>query len=163
MSAKPALSYAELTDIIDLALWTGQLLLQHGADSARIEKTVHQVGTALGCDWMDILVSPNALIVTAVSHDQFRTKVRRVTRLGVNMSIIAAVTDLSFQVKRGALDRHALRESLKAAGKMPHVYNRWAVVVMVGLACGAFSRLFGGDWPVFGFTVIAAATAMFVR
>jgi len=36
-------------------------------------------------------------------------------------------------------------------------------VLMVGLACAAFSRLFGGDWPVFGVTLIAASLAMWVR
>lgn len=46
---------------------------------------------------------------------------------------------------------------------MPHGYNRWLVVGMVGLACGAFSQLFGGDVVVFAVTVSAASTAMFIR
>lgn len=38
------------------------------------------------------------------------------------------------------------------------------VAILVGLACAAFSRIFGGDWPVFAVTWLAAtATAMFVR
>lgn len=160
---KPSLSYAELTDVIDLSLWTGQLLLQHGADSARIEKTVHHIGTALGADWLDILVSPNVLIVTVTSGDQFRTKLRRVVRLGINMHIIAEVTELSYQVEYGRLDRVHLRGELNRIITMPHNYNRWITLLTVGLACGAFSRLFGGDWAVFAFTVLAASTAMFTR
>ena len=46
---------------------------------------------------------------------------------------------------------------------MPRSYNRWLVVVMVGLACAAFSRLFGGDWIIFGITFGASAVAMFLR
>jgi uncharacterized membrane protein YjjP (DUF1212 family) len=34
---------------------------------------------------------------------------------------------------------------------------------MVGLSCGAFSLLFGGDWPVFFTTCVASAVGMFVR
>ena len=43
--------------------------------------------------------------------------------------------------------------------RMKPQYNRWTVVVLVGLGCAAFSRLFGGDWPVFLVTFVAAAVA----
>lgn len=160
---KPPLPYEELADVIDLSLLTGQLLLQHGADSARIEATVHHIGTGLGCNWLDILVSPNAILITTTSGDQFRTKLRRVTRLGVNMAMIVTINDLSRRVYSGELDRFTLRQALEAAIDADPEYDRWTVVVMVGLACGAFSKLFGGDWVVFIMTVIASGTAMFVR
>ena len=160
---KPSLPYEELADVIDLSLLTGQLLLQHGADTARIESTVHHIGTGLGCTWLDILVSPNALIITTTSGDQFRTKIRRVTRLGVNMAMIVTINDLSRRVYAGELDRFTLRKELEAAIDAKPEYNRWIVVAMVGLACGAFSQLFGGDWAVFVMTVIASGMAMFVR
>ena len=34
---------------------------------------------------------------------------------------------------------------------------------MVGLSCGAFSLLFGGDWPIFLVTCCSASVAMQVR
>ncbi len=160
---KPPLPHAELTDIIDLALWAGQLLLQHGAESGRIEETVHRIGTALGADWLDILISPNVIIVTTTSGGEFRTKVRRVVRLGVNFAIVDRVNNLSHRVYAGELDRVQLRAELAACSQVAHLYHRWVVVGMVGLACAAFSRLFGADAAVFGVTFIAAAFAMFIR
>ena len=38
---KPPLAYDELRDVIDLSLWAGQMLLQHGAASQRVEETIH--------------------------------------------------------------------------------------------------------------------------
>lgn len=160
---KQALEREELRDVIDLALWAGQLLLQHGAETERVEETVHRLGTALGAAWMDILVSPNALIVTTISGDEFRTKVRRVVTLGVNFNIVAEVNDLSHRVEQGELDRFGVRNELTRIGLLPPLYNRWLVVVMVGLACAAFSRLFGGDWAVVAVTFAASAVAMAVR
>ena len=58
---KPPLEREALRDVIDLSLWAGQMLLQHGAESARIEETVHHIGTGLGADWLDILGSPNMI------------------------------------------------------------------------------------------------------
>jgi uncharacterized membrane protein YjjP (DUF1212 family) len=162
-NGKLPLTYEELRDIIDLALWAGQLLLQHGAETDRIEEIVHRLGTGLGCDWMDILVSPNAIVVTTVSGAEFRTKIRRVVNLGVNFGIVAEVTNLCRRVSAGELDRAAVRTELERISTMPCFYNRWLAVLMVGLSCAAFSRLFGGDWYVFGVTFVAAATAMSVR
>lgn len=160
---KPPLGYEELRDIIDLSLLAGQLLLQHGADTQMVEETIHRLGTALGCDWLDILVSPNAVVITVSSGIEFRTKVRRVVSLGVNMSIVTEVSRLRARVERGELDRFGLRAELKRIAGIHSHYNRWLVVGMVGLACAAFSRLFGADWPNFIVTFVASSSAMFVR
>lgn len=159
---KPALAAEALRDAIDLSLWTGQMLLEDGATSRRVEETVHHVGTGLGCDWLDILVSPGALIITASSGQEFRTKMRRVTHMGVDLGRVTALSSLSRRVNTGELDRFQVRAELDRISRMPH-YNRWLVMGMAGLACASFSRLFGGDWPIFGLTFGATATAMWVR
>lgn len=161
---KPELPPDELRDVIDLALWAGQLLLQNGAETARVEETVHRLGTGLGCSWLDILVSPNAIVATTISGEAFRTKVRRVVRFGgVNLTAVAVVNRLSRQVNRGELDRFGVRAALVEISSRPHAYPRPLIVILVGLACAAFSQIFGGDWVVFGITWLAAATAMFIR
>lgn len=162
-SSKRPLAYEELRDIIDLVLWAGQLLLQHGAESLRVEETIHRLGTALGCDWMDIFISANALVVTASSGGDFRTKMRRVPHLAVNMDIVAEVNDLSRRVAAGQLNREELGFELRRITNKHHNYNRWMIVGMVGMACAAFSRIFGGDWAVFIVTFFASSIAMFAR
>jgi uncharacterized membrane protein YjjP (DUF1212 family) len=160
---KTPLSYEALRDVIDLALWAGQLLLQHGAETQRIEETVHRMGTGLGCDWMDILITSSGIVVTANSSGDFRTKTRRVVSMGVNMSIIAEINQLSRRVARKEMDRFEVQRELRRISDLPHEYHRWTVVVLVGLSCAAFSRLFGGDSGAFAVTFVAASTAMFIR
>src|SRR5215510_12570304 len=132
---KPPLDREALRDVIDLSLWVGQLLLQHGAESARIEETVHRLGTGLGAEWMDILVSPNAIAATTLSGEEFRTKIRRAVANGVNMETIAEENELSRQVSAGALDRFEVRAEMERIDHLARQYNRWVVVGMVGLAC----------------------------
>jgi uncharacterized membrane protein YjjP (DUF1212 family) len=163
LSKKPPLDKLALRDVIDLSLWAGQLLLQHGAESARIEETVHRLGTGLGADWMDILVSPNAIAVTTVSGEEFRTKIRRVVSIGVNLRAIEQINSMTQRVIAGELDRVQVRREIEQIVRQPRQYTRWASVVMVGLSCAAFSQLFGGDWPVFFTTLVASMLAMFVR
>jgi uncharacterized membrane protein YjjP (DUF1212 family) len=141
----------------------GQLLLHYGADSHRIEETVHRTGTYLGADWLDILVSPNAIAITTNSGDEFRTKIRRVVGIGIHLSILDEINRLSRRIRYGELNRFAVRLELERISELGHIYDRWVTVLMVGTACGAFSQLFGGDWRAFLVTSLAAGAAQFVR
>ncbi|MGB7340840.1 MAG: threonine/serine exporter family protein [Phototrophicaceae bacterium] len=160
---KPPMEREALRDVIGLSLWAGQMLLQNGADSQRVEETIHRLGTSLGCDWLDIVIMPDAIIASTVNNEEFRTKVRRAPNQGVNMQLIAEISDISYRAASQELNRFTLRTELRRIDQMPRNYNRWLVVFGVGLACAAFSRLFGGDWFVFATTLVASSTAMFAR
>src|SRR5690606_18535215 len=54
VQTKPPLAPEVLRDVIELSLTVGQVLLQSGAQSKRVEQTVHALGTALGANWLDI-------------------------------------------------------------------------------------------------------------
>lgn len=160
---KCPLYHDELCDVVDLSLWAGQMLLQYGAEGAVVEETAQRLGAALGCDWEEVLVSPNALIITTVSHNQFRTRVRRVSSIGVNLSIVAAINQVSRHAEAGRLDRRQVRaELLRISNSLPYASSR-LTALLVGISCAAFSRLFGGDWIVFAVTMIAATLAMLLR
>jgi uncharacterized membrane protein YjjP (DUF1212 family) len=160
---KPPMEHEELRDAISLSLWAGQMLLQHGADTQRIEETIHRLGTGLGADWMDILVMPDGIIASTINNHEFRTKVRRAPVRGVNMEVIAHINELSRRVSNGELDRFGLRQELRQLAESPSNYNRWMIVLGIGIACASFSRLFGGDEFVFVITFIASSIAMIVR
>lgn len=159
---KPELDREALRDVMRLSLWAGQMLLQYGADTNRVEQTIHRLGTGLGADWMDILVTPDAIVATTINNYEFRTKVRRAPSRGVDMTVIAEISELSYQVQNGKMDRFGVGEKLMAIDERPH-YNRWTVVLAVGLACAAFNRLFGGDVATFAVTFFASSAAMVAR
>lgn len=161
--AKPPLPYETLRDVIDLALWAGQMLLQNGAESLQVEETVHRLGTGLGCDWLEIFISPNAIVITAISHGEFRTKLRRVVNVGANFLIVTEINTLVNRVLNGERDRAWLRGELARISQLQPVYPRWVTAVMVGVACGAFSQLFGGDITIFAVTTIASTIAQWIR
>ncbi|MAS37105.1 MAG: hypothetical protein CL610_24105 [Anaerolineaceae bacterium] len=160
---KPPLSRDALRDVNELALWAGQMLLQHGAETARIEQSVHRIGTGLGCDWLDVLVSPNGLLVTSNSGGEFRTRLRRVTHTGVNMAVLDEISHLTHRIERGEMNRFEVRAELERIDQLTRNYNRWLVAVMVGLACAAFSQLAGGDTAAFFVTLTASGAAMLAR
>ncbi len=162
-SPGPLLNHAELTDVVEIAAWAGQLMLQNGADSERVERVVQMMGLGLGCNGLDVAVFSNTIIITTVSGAEFRTKVRRIPAWQVNMTIVSGVNRLSRRVVTDGLDRFEVRKELNRIAHLPQHYNRWLVVAMVGLACASFSHLFGGDWPVSAVTFAAATVATVIR
>ena len=157
------LDWEEMTDVIDLALWTGKLMLELGASAARVEQTVALIGTSLGCDELDILVSPNVIMATTTEGRQFRTKARRIGALHVDLARIVALGQLASEVATGQCRRLDLRARLTALDEPCPAYPRWFVALAVGVACAAFSRLFGGDWLSFAIVLPASGVAMAVR
>ena len=163
VTTKPPLSYEALRDAIDLCLWAGQLMMQYGAETQMVEETCHRMGTGLGCDWLDVFVSSNAITITASSGADFRTKTRRIVTRPVNFGLITDVLALNRRVAEGQLTREQVRMALRMISEKPRSYPRWLSLIMVGLACAAFSRLFGGDWNAFIIVWIAAGLGTFVR
>lgn len=163
LSGKQPLSYEALRDIIDLSLWSGQILLQHGASSERVEETVHRMGTGLGCDWMDVNVTLQAITITAISGEDFRTKTRRIVRGSLNFQIVAEVNDMGRLVSEGKLGRREVRRRLAAIEEESSSYSAWLTTLAVMLALAAFSQLLDGDWVAFAATLAGGGVGMLVR
>lgn len=152
-----------LADSVDLMLWTGQLLMKFGADSLRVERNVLRLSRALNIETTDIFISHNSIMITTSWKNGFRTRIRNVQKHGVNFTIISAISKLSWKAKEGTLNSQEIRTELQRIENIKSHYPRWMVILMVGLACAAFSKLFGGDWPIFAITLVAASTGMWLR
>ncbi len=138
-----------------------KLMLQHGAESRLIAQTATRLGKALGADEVELAISSSAITLTTLCNDRCITTVRRLRDHGINMQMVCDVQRITIMAEKRLLDARQAEARLKRL--QPHRYNRWLVVVMVGLSCGCFSRFFGGDATIVAITSVAAAVAMFVR
>lgn len=157
------LTREELRDVLSVALRAGQLMLENGANTARVEETVQRLGLALGAEAMDVYVTPQGILATAVAHGEHRTRIQRVTRSGVDLSRFAAVVDVSRQAERGELTPEGAMAALDRIARMPRVYGVWMTTASVGLACAAFAVLFGGGLWEFLIVLAAATLAQYLR
>lgn len=152
----------EQTKVTRVLVKIAQMLAQCGAESRLIEQTTCRVGATLGVDSVEMAITPSAIVLTTLHHGSCVTTTRRVHELGINMHVLCDIQRVCILCeKRLITSVDDVNERLSAI--KPFRYNRWLVVLMVGLSCGAFSLLFGGDWPVFFTTCTASAVGMFVR
>jgi uncharacterized membrane protein YjjP (DUF1212 family) len=132
--------------VAHLALQVGRLLLANGADTEQAMNAVLRFAAAFGCE-AHLAVSYEALILTVVARDNFRTKIgHRLPGMNVGMKALEAVNGVIEAVARGRLSLPEARAALDAIEHAPPVYPRWAVMVALGVTAASLSRLFGGDW-----------------
>lgn len=139
----------------------GQMLLAHGAESTLVGDLMRRFGIAAGMDEVEVSLSASSIVVTTVYQEHCITTARRCPDRGINMRVITQVQRICIMLERGIIDYSMAKQKLN--GISPERYNRWLVVVMIGLSCAAFSRLAGGDWVVFAMTFLASSTGMVVR
>lgn len=148
-------------EISRLVAKAGQMLLQHGAESSLVSDVSRRLGIAVGADDVEISLSASSLVITTMIDEHCMTTARRAPDRGINMRAVTEIQRICIMSEKGLLDCHEAAVKLDAIS--PERYNRWLVVVMIGLSCASFSRLAGGDWPVFIMTFLASSLGMIVR
>lgn len=137
------------------------MLLAHGAESALVGGIMQRMGMACGLTEVEVSLSAGSLVVTTLADDHCITTTRRCADRGINMRAVTQIQRICIMMEKGLLDHELAQKKLNQIS--PERYNRWLVVLMIGLSCSSFSRLAGGDWTVFAITFVASAAGMFVR
>lgn len=156
------LSREAQTDVTRVIVKAAQMLASCGAESRIIEQTTCRLGIALGVESVEMAITPSAIILTTLNFGSCVTTTRRIHEFGIHMGVLCAIQRICVLTEKGLLENvHDVGRHLDEI--RPYRYNRWLVVLMIGLSCASFSLLFGGDLPVYLVTFVASATGMFIR
>ena len=155
------LSHEQQTELTRIAARAGQILQQHGAESRLVEQTTQRIGIALGAQGIELSVSPDAIVITSLFNGNCITTTRRCYDRGINMHMVCEVQRICVMTEKQLLDAAQVKQRLNRL--QPFKYNRWLVVLMIGLSCASFSHFFGGDLYVYITTFLAASSAMLLR
>jgi len=152
-----------IEDVAHQTLHVGRLLLGGGADTAEVQESMVRFAAAFGCA-ARLVVTYEALLLTVVSGEQFRTKIsHRVPAMNVNMAAVAAVSNLLGEVEAGRWRLSEAQKELDDVEDRSPVYGRWLIVITLGLTAASLARLFGGDWPTFWVSWLAGSLGMWLR
>ena len=157
----PSLAESDQRDITNLCLYTGLLLLQHGAESALVDSVTCRLGVALGAETVEVAILSNALSVTTVHHGHAVTLIRRSVDRGINMYMVTEAQRAMLDVEGKTLDREAFRQRIHSIS--PWRYPRWQVALAIGVSCACFGRLAGADLTACLVTFVASTVAMATR
>jgi uncharacterized membrane protein YjjP (DUF1212 family) len=105
MADAQAPEHAELSAeaVAHCALQVGRILLQNGGDTGQVQHAIKRLAEACGCE-AHLLVTYEALLLTLVSQDSFRTKVgNRIPAMNVGMSALVSVYGILDGIGSGAI------------------------------------------------------------
>ena len=158
-------TYANIGLKIHLLLETGRLLMESRATTNRITRDLQRAAAYMGIpeEKLHLYMMSTTIIVNVSDADRTYTSMCKCRNQGVNMTVISAVSKLSWKARAQNFTLADYQAELERIKKLPPHYNTVLATLGAALACGGFCVLFGGDLYGFFFTAVAAACGFTVR
>ncbi len=159
------MSEGEIQRRLDLLLRTGCLLMESGADTSRVMRTMKRVAAymCLPLERLNIYIVYNMLMVNLPDSRQSFTRFQRVECHGINLDTLRQVSHLSCEAQRTGYSLDYYERQLSQIACLRRNYSPWQVAVGGGLACGGFCIQFGCDWTAFFYAALAAILGLRLR
>ncbi len=130
----------------NLLLDIAELLMASGAHTERVNRNILRIAKILGYD-VQVFFSFSGVTLTLVcdhGDDYEHTSFRRIKGYGVNMSVVSAISRLSWKAGVESMTLVEIRTEVERVRSIPH-YSKIKLVTMISLAGMAFCRLAGGE------------------
>lgn len=141
-------------EIIKYAAEAGQIMLQAGGETYRVEDTINRILTSYGIANAQSFVTPTGIIISGERVDGTSVSVvRRTMSIEVDLEKISLINDLSRHIIQDNLTPEEFRADLNAILSRP-LYPLWIMMLFTGFAAFSFTMILRG-------TVREAAGAFF--
>lgn len=134
-------------DIQDIAVTSGEIVLENGGETYRAEDTVVHIATALGAKGASAFITPTVVIFSCMDEDgAHHTVMRRITKRGTNMLKLAQMNELSHRlVHRGKTSNPAQVRTLLRRIIDAKEYSSAFLVLMGALSSAFFTFMIDGN------------------
>lgn len=135
------------TQIYDVAMEAGRILLQNGAEISRVEETMDRICKFYGADTMDSFVLSNGIFMTGgYGSRKPYARVGHIPVRGASLDKVVAVNQLSREVEEGKYERiEMVKEKLEEISNLPAA-KKWQQILASGIGSGFFCVLAGGSF-----------------
>jgi len=136
----------KLNEVLDAASEAGHILLENGAEIARVEETMQRITNYYGVNNRNFFVLSNGIFTTGSSWNDGKgsyANVEFIPLKGTQMDKIVAVNAVSREVEQGKYSLRELREKMKIIANMP-AKPFWEQVIGSAFGSAGFCILFGG-------------------
>ncbi|KAA8485449.1 threonine/serine exporter family protein [Arcticibacter tournemirensis] len=153
----------EIKELGATLLHIGALLLSAGASTGRTRNTITRISDSFGYN-TEFVINNRTLLLTLSdeNNEYFFNSLKRSSPHGVNFTLLSGISHLSWEIVEDKLTINQINEQLAKLTALPH-YERWIVLILVGLAGSSFCRVNGGEALDMLAVFIATFAGLFVR
>ncbi len=155
--------YRDVEDIAAASLLVARLLMEAGARAHVVHEGCRLVALGLGADHVELRSGYASLDITVCRGVDIVTRMSEVGMHGVDHRLDTAIRQLARRVGKGGMTAFEVTAELTRLKTKTPRHAPWVVALAVGIACAAFGRLFGVDWPAFVPIIAAGAVGQAVR
>jgi len=148
-----------ISRVLELSLKAGILMLEHGAETYRVEETINRICRSRGIHGIQNFTVPTGIFINCVIDGEYYSYIHRTKVKMIDLEIIALVNDFSRKFISNGFTIEEAEKELKKIEKAP-TFPFWLSVVSGGFAGGFFSLLFGGDFIEFILAVVTSMTVL---
>ncbi|NLK21083.1 MAG: threonine/serine exporter family protein [Epulopiscium sp.] len=130
--------------LLRFAMQAGEIMLRSGAETYRVEDTIHRILSVYNLDVIEAFVTPTGIFATIDDKSiEMTTLVKRIKYRSIRLDKVTLVNDLSRKFVEGKISlTHAINE-LNVIDKTPP-YPSHIIIGATGLASSFFTLVFGG-------------------
>lgn len=145
-----------ISETLKLSMGIGKLLLENGAETYRVEDTVHRVAQSFGYLNIHVYCVPNTIILNAeTAEGEVYNRLMRVPARDTNLGKVKEANELSRQITAGNLSVTEARTQLKIITNQRRIYQPYERYLAAAVLSGFFALMFLGTWLDFVGSVIA--------
>lgn len=134
-----------MNEILQVAMFAGQMILENGGETYRVEETIWRICKMYGADEAESFATPTGIMASICHKGKTYSLTRRVSNRTVNLHKIDKVNDLSRSIQSKKLSVSEFKNELDKINNL-HTYSFPIVIIFSGIAAGSFSILFGGNF-----------------
>ncbi|MEW9121289.1 MAG: threonine/serine exporter family protein [Thermotaleaceae bacterium] len=137
--------------ILILALYAGQIMLENGAETYRVEDTIVRICKAYHISFVESFVTPTGIFVSIASeieNEQVTTLIKRIRTRSINLNKISMVNDFSRKIVDENITLEMGMEQLKIIDAIPK-YKESLRTICAGMASAFFGLLLGATYMDF--------------
>ena len=129
---------------LHIALGMGKALLKNGAETSRVEDTISRFCHTHGYHDIHVFVTPTVIIL-GDEESEGATIISRIRYRSTNLSVISAVNDFSYNLKRWPMNYEETLAYLEELRHKAPPYGEWRVCMASAISSAAFSAMLGGN------------------
>lgn len=130
--------------LLEVATYAGQILLESGAETYRVEETIGKIALAFGVKDTESFATPTGIIVSCTYKGELHSIVKRIKSRGIDLNKIDKINDLSRKIQNNPMDLEELHITLERINK-GQTYTEIHRYISSALIAGAFAVVYGGS------------------
>ena len=140
--------------LLNFAVLTGEIMLENGAETVRVEDTVSRILLTSKCEYAEVFATPTGIFASLDNSDiELMTIIRRTKKRSINLNRIALANSISRDFCDGKLTLEAAMYRIQQIKTEPE-YTPWIIIASTGMVAGFFAIVFGGDVSDMGVSLL---------